>query len=108
MVIVDKRMIDVDQPVLQVYVLPAKAGDLTDTHAGIGHDIEDRIPMPVLLMLQDERKEQLLLGNRQRLALLLTAAVGLLQLLEHVVCGVVADDVVIHSELEDLMQDVTL
>ena len=99
-------MINVDIPVLKINVLPSKPGELTYSHSGIKHDKEYRIPPLILWRLLNEVDEEFLLGKGQCFALINLMIMSDLQFLEHLVCWVQTDIIVIHGNLEYLMQNI--
>ena len=64
-IVVDQGVIHTDKPIFKIHIPPAKARDLSDSHARVEQDIEDRIPMSIGFILHHELEEQLLLRYSQ-------------------------------------------
>ena len=57
-VVVDQSVVHADKATLEVYVSPSEAGDLANSHPGVEHDIENRIPMLIGVSLADKLQEK--------------------------------------------------
>ena len=105
-IVVDQGVIHADKPILKVNIPPAKAGDLSDSHARVEQDIEDRIPMPIGFILHHELEKQLLLRYSQSFPFLDLMAMRNPKLFQHLGAGIRTNVVVVHCHLKDLMKDI--
>ena len=106
MVIVDERMIDGDLTFLQVHITPTETCNLTYTHSGIQHDVENRIPVLVLRTPFEEAKQQCFLLNRQRLSLLCIERMGESKLFHGIERRVAPYHIVLNRYLKDLVKNI--
>ena len=104
-VIINKRVIDVDDSFFKVYITPTQARYLTDSHTGAKHYSKYGIPMSILWRTLQEIYEQSLLGNRQRLSLRSVDVVCLFDLAHQIVGWVLANISVFDCKPEHLMKD---
>ena len=107
-VVVDERVVDADvflpRALVRMDVAVAQAGTFPEAHPRVQQDIEDRVPVPVLRVVLHVVQEQLLLLPCQRFPFLGIVPDGQPHLPDHVVGRVLADHVVIHRDLQDLVQ----
>ena len=106
MVVVDQRVIHTDHATLHIHIPPTQAGNLSYTHAGIRHDIENRIPVSVSRRLQQEFEEKLLLRKCKCFSLLHLMSMCHTKLLQHSISWILADIVIIHCHLKYLVEHI--
>ena len=105
-VIVDQSVVHADKATLKVYVSPSEASELAHSHAGVEHDIENRIPMLIGVSLADKLQEKLLLTDAQGLSFLHLVPMSHFQFLQHFRAWVRTDVVIVHSDLKHLVEHV--
>ena len=106
MIVVNQRVVHADKATLKVYVSPSEASELAHSHAGVEHDIENRIPMLIGVSLADKLQEKLLLTDAQGLSFLHLVPMSHFQFLQHFRAWVRTDVVIVHSDLKHLVEHV--
>lgn len=101
---VNKTVVDVDDPVLEVQIFPSETQAFTDPHSASDQNRDDRLPSMIQMVGIEIIHECFLLGYRERLTLCLNPHMTLLDLSENSGCRIYTDKSVAYCHLECRMK----